>query len=236
MGTEDGGAPDSAFNGFPPELFSFLEGLEKDNSKTYWEANRTTWENAVQDPIGRLMSDLEPEFGPLRTFRPNRDVRFSKDKSPYKTWVGVTTSDRAVGGIGAFLRLEASGMRLACGAMALAPDQIKRFRAAIDDPAAGAEFAEIGRALAGRSLPVGPGRQPPLKRVPTGFAKDHPRAEQLTWKGAVVVREYERADWMHRREVLDEVRGVWNGAAPLREWIERNVGGSEQPPRRPGRR
>ncbi|MER7756975.1 DUF2461 family protein, partial [Kitasatospora sp. NPDC097643] len=119
------------FTGFPAELFTFLEGLEQDNSKAYWEAHRAVWEASVKDPVERLMADLAPEFGPLRTFRPNRDVRFSQDKTPYKTWVGVATSERAVGGIGAFLRVDADCLRLAGGAMALAPDQIKRFRAAV---------------------------------------------------------------------------------------------------------
>ncbi|MFF4214157.1 DUF2461 domain-containing protein [Streptomyces sp. NPDC001796] len=233
--TDDGARATPLFEGFPLELFAFLEGLEKDNSKSYWEANRATWEISVQEPVQRLMADLEEEFGPLRTFRPNRDVRFSKDKSPYKTWVGVTTSERAVGGVGAFLRLDADGMRLAGGAMVMAPDQIQRFRAALDNEASAAEFEEIGRRLADRSLPVGPGREPPLKRVPTGYAPDHPRAELLRWKGAVVVKEYELADWMHRPGAIDTVREVWTATKPLKEWIEAYVGESSTPARRRGR-
>jgi len=220
------------FGGFPRELFTFLEGLEADNSKTYWDANKATWETSVHEPVEALMADLEPEFGPLRTFRPNRDVRFSKDKSPYKTWVGVTTSERSVGGIGCFLRLEASGMRLACGSMVMAPDQIERFRVAIDNAAIGAEFDEIARQLAADGLPVGPGRQPPLRRTPAGYAKDHPREEMLRWKGAVVVKEYERAAWMYEPTAVDKVREVWLGAAPLTKWINKHVGESTIPARR----
>ncbi|MEU8238186.1 DUF2461 domain-containing protein [Actinoplanes missouriensis] len=225
-------ADERNFAGFPPELFTFLEGLEADNSKTYWEAHRETWESAVRGPVELLMGDLEPDFGPLRTFRPHRDVRFAKDKSPYKTWVGVTTSERSVGGIGCFLRLEAAGMRLACGSMVMAPDQLARFRAALDDDAAGAEFDETARRLAAEGLPVGPGRQPPLIRIPTGYAKDHPRAETLRWKGAVVLKEYELADWMHGPAAADRVREVWSGAAPLTEWINKHVGESTTPARR----
>lgn len=222
------------FTGFPRELFTFLEGLEADNSKTYWEANRSTWESCVREPVEAIMAELEPEFGPLRTFRPNRDVRFAKDKSPYKTWVGVTTSERSVGGIGCFLRLEASGMRLACGSMVMAPDQIERFRAAIDNVASGAEFDETAARLAAAGLPVGPGRQPPLKRTPAGYAKDHPREEILRWKGAVVVKEFETAGWMHESAAADRVREVWSGAAPLTDWITKYVGESTTPPNRRG--
>jgi uncharacterized protein (TIGR02453 family) len=219
------------FGGFPRELFTFLEGLEADNSKTYWDANKATWEASVREPVEALIADLEPEFGPLRTFRPNRDVRFSKDKSPYKTWVGVTTSERSVGGIGSFLRLEASGMRLASGSMVMAPDQIERFRSAIDNAAIGAEFEKIARQLGAAGLPVGPGRQPPLTRTPAGYAKDHPREEKLRWKGAVVVKEYDRAAWMHRPGAVDKIREVWSGAAPLTNWIEKYVGESTIPAR-----
>ncbi|MGA4838183.1 DUF2461 domain-containing protein [Streptomyces sp. G45] len=220
------------FAGFPPELFTFLAGLEKDNSKTYWEAHKPVWEASVKEPVTRLMADLDDEFGPLRTFRPNRDVRFSKDKSPYKTWVGVTTSDRAVGGIGAFLRLDADGMRLAGGAMALAPDQIKRFRAAVDDAGAAAEFEDIRRALAEQELTIGPGMPPVLKRVPSGYPAEHPRAELLRWKGAVVIKDHERADWMHEPEAIDAVRSLWRAIWPLKEWIDTHVGESATPPRR----
>ncbi len=226
--------PAGQFAGFPRELFTFLEGLEADNSKTYWDDHKQTWEVSVRQPVEAIMADLEPEFGPLRTFRPNRDVRFSKDKSPYKTWVGVTTSERSVGGIGCFLRLEASGMRLACGSMVMAPDQIERFRARIDDVVSGAEFEEMVAHLGAAGLPVGPGRQPPLKRTPAGYAKDHPREEILRWKGAVVVKEYELADWMHKPAAVRKIREVWSGAAPLTEWIGKYVGESTTPAGRRG--
>jgi uncharacterized protein (TIGR02453 family) len=234
VATEGGTRETPPFGGFPPELFAFLEGLEKDNSKTYWEANRATWEEHVQEPVRQLMADLEEEFGPLRTFRPHRDVRFSKDKSPYKTWVGVTTSERAVGGVGAFLRLDADGMRLAGGSMAMAPDQIQQFRSAIDNEESAAEFEKIRRLLAEKSLPIGPGRQPPLKRTPTGYPSDHPRAELLRWKGAVVIKEYELASWMHQPQAIDNVREVWTATKPLTEWIDQYVGESHVPPRRRG--
>ncbi|MEV4770771.1 DUF2461 domain-containing protein [Micromonospora humida] len=223
------------FMGFPQDAFSFYEGLEKNNTKDYWEAHKATWETTVQTPVEKLMRDLEPDFGPLRTFRPQRDVRFSPDKSPYKTWTGVTTTSRAVGGVGCFLRPEADGLRLACGAMVLARDQLERFRAALDHPTHGAEFDRVVLDLAARGLPVGGGREPALRRVPKGFPKDHPRAESLKWKGVVVLREFERAAWMSTPEAMDVVRDVWQGAAPLNEWIQTVVGPSNEPTGRPGR-
>ena len=227
MPTAKNKASSSTFTGFPERLFTFLEGLEADNSKAYFDANRDVWDEVIQPCVHDLMADLEPEFGNLRTFRPNRDVRFSQDKSPYKTWIGVTTSDRAVGGIGSFLRVESGGLRIASGAMAFAPDQIKRFRTALDNPAAAGELDQIARGLAKDGIPLTPGKQPTLQRMPKGFSEDHPRSDWLRWKGAVVVCEYDRAGWMNRAEAADRVREVWAGARPLVEWIHHHVGESD---------
>jgi uncharacterized protein (TIGR02453 family) len=225
----------SEFRGLPTELFTFYEGLEQDNSKAYWEANKATWESKVQAPVMALRDELEKEFGQLRTFRPNRDVRFSPDKTPYKTWSGIASSDRAVGGIGYFVRIEASGIRVAGGAMLMARDQIERFRVAIDHPVHGPEFEDLVKQLGGKSLTVTSGRESPLTRVPAGYAKDHPRGEYLRWKGAVVIREYQKAAWLRSRKAIDRIREVWRGAEPLTTWIEKNVGASQELSSRRGR-
>lgn len=221
------------FNGFPVEVFSFLEGLERDNSKSYWEANKDTWATVVKPTIRSLMDALEPDFGPLRTFRPNRDVRFSADKSPYKTWLGVTTTDRALGGIGSFVQVTSSGIELAAGAMMLASDQLARYREALVSGRAGEEFDQIRSKLATRNLTVGPGEMAPYKRYPSGYPKGHERSQFLLWKGAIVIRRHERSGWMHTREMLPRVHDVWGGAKPLVDWFRTHVGESEIPPSRP---
>ena len=69
-----------AFRGFPPEALTFYEGLEADNSKTYWTAQKDVYERAVKEPMEALCAELDDDgFGPMRIFRPYRDVRFSKD-------------------------------------------------------------------------------------------------------------------------------------------------------------
>jgi len=223
----------SEFTGFPATAFTFYQGLENDNSKSYWEAHRGVWETDVQEPMQSLVTDLETEFPPLRIFRPQRDVRFSKDRTPYKTWAGLTSEPRAVGGVGFYLRLEASGLRVACGAMVMAADQIERFRVAIDHRTFGPEFVELTEKLAADSLPVTCGKMPPLKRPPSGYPSDHPREEFLRWKGAVIIRDFGRAGWMSSAEALDRVREVWSGAAPLTDWLVTHVGPSEVPARAP---
>lgn len=219
----------TAFVGFPEQLFRFFEGLQNDNSKEYWSANRTTWEKMVRSPMSALLTELTQEFGSLRMFRPNRDVRFAKDKSPYKLWAGATSESRAVGGIGYYLSISASGLTTGYGAMAMASDQLQRFRDALDAERSGCEFRETLSTLAGKSLHVTSGAEPPLKKVPAKYDAAHSRAEFLRWKGAAVVCEYEKAGWMHTPEALETIRGVWRGAQPLKIWLDTYVGATKEP-------
>ena len=78
-----------AFQGWPEDALEFYEGLEADNSKTYWLARKDIYDNSVLMPMSELMAELEPDHGESKIFRPYRDVRFSKDKSPYKTVIGA---------------------------------------------------------------------------------------------------------------------------------------------------
>ena len=79
-----------AFRGWGPEALEFFEGLEADNSKSYWQKNKSTYETKVLAPMQELLAELEPEWGEGRIFRPYRDIRFSADKSPYKTMMGAS--------------------------------------------------------------------------------------------------------------------------------------------------
>ncbi|WP_375001949.1 DUF2461 domain-containing protein [Aeromicrobium sp. CTD01-1L150] len=214
----------NTFPGFPPGLFEFFADLRSDNSKTFWQANKQRWERDVRAPMGSLVGQLSDEFGPLRMFRPNRDVRFSKDKSPYKLWTGATSESQAVGGIGYYLEVSAHGIVTGYGAMLMAPDQLRRFRVAIDDEVSGTEFEQLMDTLAASSLPVSHGAEEPLKTAPRGYSMDHPRIQCLRWKGVAIVQEWTTADWMCTPEAGNAIRGVWQGAAPLRTWLETHIG------------
>ena len=73
-----------AFKGWPVEAVEFYEGLEADNTKTYWQEHKSVYERCVKAPMEELLAELADDFGTGRVFRPYRDVRFSKDKTPYK--------------------------------------------------------------------------------------------------------------------------------------------------------
>ncbi len=86
-----------AFRGWPVEALEFFEGLEVENSKAYWQRNKAVYESAVRAPMEALLAELAPDFGEGRIFRPYRDVRFSSDKSPYKTNIGAMIGVKAGG-------------------------------------------------------------------------------------------------------------------------------------------
>lgn len=72
----------STFQGIPTAAFRFYEELEENNNREWWLEHKSAYDAGVREPLTALLAELEPEFGPAKVFRPNRDVRFSQDKSP----------------------------------------------------------------------------------------------------------------------------------------------------------
>ena len=174
--------PDAAvkFTGFPPEALEFYDGLEEDNSRTYWLANKATFEQAVREPMAALLAGLPDAYGSFHMFRPNRDVRFSADKSPYKTAQGAVSGHDAGGTY--YLQISSAGLLVASGMYMMAPDQLARFRAAVADDSSGEELEQVIKDLRRAKIAVEPGHDEPLKTAPRGYPKDHPRIERLRWK------------------------------------------------------
>lgn len=213
-----------SFHGFNKEIFQFLQGLEAQNTKSYWSEHQAFWQGAVRPAIQALMVELEPFFGTLRMYRPNRDIRFSNDKTPYKTWVGITTQGTGRGGIGLFFAIEPRGMRFSAGAGAFAADQVKEYRRALDNPVAGNEFERIKKTIEKAGYQVTSGRNPQLIRMPRGYDEQHPRAEFLKWRGVVMRQRSHLEEWVYTPSLVDRVVEVWSQGLPLVEWIQANVG------------
>ena len=213
-----------AFRGWPIEALEFFEGLEADNSKAYWQANKGTYERLVRAPMEDLLAELEPEFGEAHVFRPYRDVRFSHDKSPYKTAIGATV------GAG-YVQLNARGLAAGCGMWEMAPDQLERFREAIDEDATGGELASF--VTAARNAGVDVMSREELKTAPRGYPKDHPRIELLRCKGFATWREWPAGAWLGTKRAKDRVVGFLHDSRPIERWLASNVGPSILPdPRR----
>ena len=204
-----------SFKGFPERALLFYEGLEADNSKAYWTDSKDVYDRCVAEPFRELLTELEPTFGPGKLFRPYRDVRFSKDKTPYKTQAAA-----AVGG-GFYVALSADGLFVGGGMYAMASDQVQRLRAAVADDLTGRQLTDLLAVLRGQAWQVGGDR---LVRVPKPWDVEHPRAELLRHKSLVASQAWEPAPWLHTREALDRLAAAWRQLGPLLEWLELRVG------------
>ena len=218
-----------AFDGFPEQALEFYEGLEADNSKAYWTDHRAVYESAVRAPAQELLARLEPEFGPAKLFRPYRDVRFSKDKTPYKTAAAAAIGDDVQGGL--YLQLSAAGLMLAGGAHGLTTDQARRLRAAIADDRPGTALVALLERLTAQGFTVEGER---LKRVPKEHDPESPRAGMLTLKTLFAVQQHEPQEWLHSPEAADRVADAWRALQPLNDWLRQHVGPPRVERQRPG--
>ena len=220
------------FAGFPPEALSFYEGLEADNSKAYWQAHRDVYEDAVREPLEELIAELSREFGAGKVFRPYRDVRFSKDKKPYKTAAAAVVREDGHTSASRYVELSAAGLRVGAGLWEPDRAQLTRIRRAIDDDKAGGELDRLKTGFEADGWEYAPAD---LKTAPRGFAKDHPRIELLRRKRHAVLGRFTPEPWLHERQVLDRVADSWRAAAPLLGWLERHAGPPDPRPVRADR-
>ncbi|WP_285727228.1 DUF2461 domain-containing protein [Psychromicrobium xiongbiense] len=208
----------SRFAGWSVAAVEFYEGLEADNSKAYWSEHRHLYDAEVLAPMEALLSDVGEEFGGGRIFRPNRDIRFSADKSPYKTAIG------AMLGRG-YVEFSARGIGVGAGLHLMAPDQLARMRSAIADDVTGPQLEEAIAALASEGLDVI--ARDRLATAPRGFAKGHPRIELLRNKDLAAWKQWAASEpWIHTAEAEQRITGVLRAAQPLVAWLDDNVGAS----------
>jgi len=212
-----------AFRGWAAEALEFFEGLEADNSKTYWQQNRDVYDTLVRAPMAELLEELAPEWGEGRIFRPYRDIRFSSDKSPYKTNIGAMIGD-------CYVQLTADGLGAGSGMWEMAPDQLERYRAAVSEDGSGGKLVDVVATARAAGLEV-TGHEV-LKTAPKGYPKDHPRIELLRYKGLITWREWPAAAWLGTRRAKDRLVEFFRLSKPLNEWLRTHVGPSTLPERR----
>ena len=215
------------FAGFPEEALVFYEGLRADNTKAYWSDHRPVYERSVRTPMLALLEDLGTEFGPGRMFRPYRDIRFSKDKTPYKDHAAGIVQDERHGAL--YVQLSADGLYVGGGYWHTETDQAQRLRAAVADDRTGAHLQRVLDGLTGWTVL---GER--LKRLPKPYAADHPRADLLHHRSLAAGLSFEPAEWLHEPECTERVAQAWRQVSPLNDWLNAHVGPTrrEQPPRR----
>ncbi len=204
------------FTGIPIAALDFYEDLEADNSKAFWTAHKSVYDESVRAPLAALCTELEPQWGPAKLFRPYRDVRFSKDKTPYKNHQGAWFGESS-----RYLQVSAAGLMLAGGYWHTSSVQVARLRRAVADDVAGPLLERAVRGAERKGLQVG-GEQ--LTRVPHGYPKDHPRAERLRFKSLIARRDLGCPDWLATPRARTEIVAVWRAMNPVVSWLETHVG------------
>jgi len=215
---------------FTRELFRFLLDLEGHNDREWFQANRDRYEAHLKQPALRFIADFS---GPLHAisphfradprpvggslFRIHRDIRFSRDKSPYKTHCGIQfrhERGKDAHAPGFYLHLEPGGCFAALGCWRPETGAQKRIRDAIarepdrwqqvlrDEP-----FRTRYRRFGDR-----------LKRVPRGFPADHPAAEELKWKDFGAVASLTQRDVL-ARDFCERLAVVWQEGAPMMRFL-----------------
>jgi uncharacterized protein (TIGR02453 family) len=206
--------------GFPEAALDFYDDLEVDNTKSYWDKHKATYDNDIKAPMTALVSALASEFAldgkSFKVFRPYRDVRFAKDKTPYKTNQGAYVA--VAPSTGWYVEISARGVRTGGGCYDMSSERLSAFRDAVADDKRGAQLARITSKLTKAGWELG-GEQ--LKTAPRGYAAEHRRIDLLRRKSLYAGRSHGFDKVIHTPRLLDEVRTDWRALRPLIEWLAR---------------
>jgi uncharacterized protein (TIGR02453 family) len=208
------------FTGIPEAALDFYDDLEMDNTRSFWAEHKGTYEAAVRAPMTALGEALEPEFGSTKVFRPHRDVRFAKDKTPYKTHQGVFVARGPA--TGWYVEVSAPGVRVSVGFYDASSARLARIREAIADGRRGGDLEQILGDLEAEGWTRGGDR---VKTAPRGYDVDHPRIDLLRHRSMTLSRSYGFDPVIHTPAVLEMVREDWRRANPFVEWVCDHAGG-----------
>jgi uncharacterized protein (TIGR02453 family) len=203
----------SAFTGFPDAALDFYDDLEIDNTKSFWEKHKPVYTESVRQPMTALCAALAPEFGDAKVFRPYRDVRFAKDKTPYKTHQGAFAA--AGPATGWYVEISARGLRVGAGFYEASGERLATIRDAMADDKSGPQLQRVLRKLEKAGFEISGER---LKTSPRGYAADHPRIALLRHKQLFAGKSF-GFEGLDSPDVLDRVRDEWRALRPLVEWV-----------------
>ena len=167
-----------------------------------------------------LVSALAPEFAldrqSYKVFRPYRDVRFAKDKTPYKTNQGAYVA--VAPATGWYVEISARGVRTGGGCYDMSGPRLAAYRDAVADDKTGAQLTRITNKLTKAGWELGGER---LKTTPRGYDAEHRRIDLLRHKSLHAGKSYAFEPVIHTAALLDEVRADWKALRPLIEWLAR---------------
>jgi uncharacterized protein (TIGR02453 family) len=218
----DASLMEQRFEGFGPHVFAWFEGLEGDNSREYFAANRSTYDDEVRGGLEAMLEELAVTFGgDVKIFRQHRDLRFSRDKTPYKTRTYGLLYNLPGMHTGLYAAISAGGLYAGTGYYRMSRDQLERYRVAVDDEVEGQRLAEaVALARTKRLTVEGDG----LRSAPRGYPRDHPRIELLRMTSVIAGRHWPAAGGVSRRTAIGGITKAWRDAGPLVSWLDQHVG------------
>jgi uncharacterized protein (TIGR02453 family) len=206
-----------SFTGFPAAALDFYDDLEMDNSKSFWTEHKHIYEESVRAPMAALVGELEAEFGTAKLFRPYRDVRFARDKTPYKTHQGAFID--IAPSMGWYIELAAPGVRIVAGFYQADADRLARVRTAIAEDRRGKQLEKLLAGLTAKGWTVGGDR---LKTSPRGYDADHPRIDLLRHRSLTVSKSYGFEPIIRKPELATQIRTDWQATKPFITWLTDN--------------
>jgi len=219
------------FNGFPKEFTSFFADLAMNNNKSWFNEHKQDYEQLVLEPsklfviaMGERLTDLSLDINAIpmvnkSLFRLNRDTRFSKDKSPYKTNLGILFWEgtrKRMECPGFYFHVEANTLMLGDGMYQFPKDLLDRYRKATIDKSAGKELSNIVNRLKEEKISIGGSY---YKRVPEGYAPGHENAELLKHNGLYTMVETKIPKEFYSNKLIDYCFERYEKMHPLHKWI-----------------
>lgn len=224
------------FDGFPRECLTFLEQLQANNTREWFEAHKADYEAHVLQPsrafvvaLGeRLRAEVPGVIADPKVnrslFRLQRDTRFSQDKAPYKTNLGVWLWEGERGRMecsGFYVHLEPQSFLLGVGIYMFDKNMLHHYREAVDDREFGEALAAAVAQVEGAGLRLWGDH---YKRVPQGYPADHPRARLLKFNGLTAGLELSALpDELWTPQAVEHCAQTLLQALPLHLWLRELV-------------
>ena len=204
------------FSGWPPAALEWFRELEQNNNREWFQAHRKTYDEAVRGPLEALLEELRDEFGDAKVTRPNRDIRFSADKRPYKNRIYAVVSHPSGGGW--YVGLNNDGLFSGGGLHDPERHRLAALRAAIAADGTGERLELIVARMKSEGLELI--SEGALKTAPRGYPIDHPRVHLLRLRNLAAGQDLAAGPWLHTSEAKDKVVHAWRSVTPLLEWLK----------------
>lgn len=227
----------SSFDGFSPDLLQFLAGLRENNNKAWFDENRKRYEAVYLEPAKAFVAAIGPELQKASpniaaeprvngaVMRVNRDIRFSKDKTPYKTTLDmhfVEGTTKLKSNPAYLFRLTADTFHIGVGAYGFNKEQLTAWRDALVDPDTGQDFRKALSNAAENGFGEPGGAH--YKTVPKGYPKEHPNADFLRFNSFLLTRTEEPPEALFSDQATAYCLDLYRSLRPVQAWLVANVG------------